>query len=71
MTTTKYRTGMRMSLDEFLALGKTDGKWELDDGVLHIMPSGTRDHQFLTLEFSRNILDYLDSFEHTPAHIYT
>ncbi len=71
MTTTKYRTGMRMSLDEFLGLGKTDGRWELDDGVLYIMPSGTRDRQFLTLEFSRNILNYLDSFEHTPAHIYT
>jgi hypothetical protein len=36
MTTTKYRTGMRMSLDEFLSMGKTDGKWELDDGeTLH------------------------------------
>ena len=41
MTTTKYRTGMRMSLDEFLTLStKTDGKWELDDGVLYIMPIG-------------------------------
>ena len=70
MTTTKYRTGMRMSLDEFLALDETDGKWELDDGVLYIMPSGTRDHQFLDLEFSRRIADYIDSFEQTPAHIY-
>ena len=70
MTTTKYRTGMRMSLDEFLSFGKTDGKWELDDGVLYIMPSGTRDHQFLDLEFSRRIADYIDSFEQPPAHIY-
>ena len=38
MTTTKYRTGMRMTLDEFLDIGETDGKWELDDGVLYIMP---------------------------------
>ena len=56
MTTTKYRTGMRMSLDEFLSFDETDGKWELDDGVLYIMASGTPDHQFLhTPRFSRGI----------------
>ena len=70
MTTTKYRTGMRMSLDEFLALDETDGKWELDDGVLYIMPSGTPDHQFLGLELSHRILDYLDSFGDSPAHLF-
>ncbi|MYC36000.1 MAG: Uma2 family endonuclease [Chloroflexi bacterium] len=70
MTTTKYRTGMKMSLDEFLSLGKTDGKWELDDGVLYIMASGTRDHQFLILQFSRRLDDYLDGFEQSPAHFY-
>lgn len=70
MTTTKYRTGMRMSLDEFLAIDETDGKWELDDGVLYIMSSGTPDHQFLGLEFGRRILDYLDSYDNPPAHLY-
>ena len=70
MTTTKYRTGMKMSLDEFLSLGRTDGKWELDDGVLYIMASGTRDHQFLILQFSRRLDDYLDGFEQSPAHFY-
>ena len=70
MSTTGLRTGTRMSLDEFLALGETDGKWELDDGVLYIMASGTPDHQFLGLEFSRRILDYLDSFDEPPAHLY-
>ena len=70
MTTTKYRTGMKMSLDEFLALGKTDGKWELDDGVLCIMPSGTRDHQFLIFQFSRRFDDYLDGFDEPPAQFY-
>ena len=70
-TTEKLRTGTRMSLDEFLALGETDGKWELDDGVLYIMASGTPDHQFLELEFSRRILDHLDGFDHLPAHLYT
>ena len=70
MTTTKYRTGMRMSLDEFLALGETDGKWELDDGVLYIMPSGTRDHQFLVFEFGWHFRNYLYSFDEPPAQFY-
>ena len=70
MSTTGLRTGTRMSLDEFLALGETDGKWELDDGVLYIMASGTPDHQYLCLELSRRILDYLDSFQQPPAHLY-
>ena len=70
MSTTGLRTGTRMSLDEFLALGETDGKWELDDGVLYIMSSGTRDHQFLIFQFSRRFDDYLDSFEQPVAHLY-
>ena len=70
MTTTKYRTGMRMSLDEFLSMGKTDGKWELDDGVLYIMASGSPDHQFLHRMFSRRLDDYLDGFEEPPAQFY-
>ena len=48
-TTAKLRTGTRMSLDDFLALGETDGKWELDDGVLYITTHGSPDHQFLTI----------------------
>ncbi len=55
----KLRTGMRMSLDEFLALGETDGKWELDDGVLHIVSSASKDHQFLMHWFRRYIEDCL------------
>ena len=70
MTTTKYRSGMRMSLDEFLALDETDGKWELDDGVLYIMASGTPDHQFLHRQFSRFLDDFLDGFEEPPAQFY-
>ena len=70
MTTTKYRTGMRVSLDEFLSMGKTDGKWELDDGVLYIMPSGTRDHQFLHFQFGWHIENYLNGFDEPPAHFY-
>ena len=70
MTTTKYRTGMRMSLDEFLAIDETDGKWELDDGVLYIMPSGTLDHQFLVSEFGWHLRTFLYGFDEPPAYYY-
>ena len=70
MTTTKYRTGMKMSLEEFLSMGKTDGKWELDDGVLCIMPSGTRDHQFIHFQFGWHIENYLNGFDEPQAHFY-
>ena len=66
----KLRTGMRMALDDFLALDETDGKWELDDGVLYITASGSPDHQFLIMEFSRHIDDYLDRFDQPPAQFY-
>ena len=68
-TTANLRTGTRMSLDEFLALGETDGKWELDDGVLYIMSSGTPDHQFLIGRFLLNFQNYLDALETPPAQI--
>lgn len=66
-TTAKLRTGTRMSLDEFLDLGETEGKWELDDGVLYVMPSATPDHQFLMRRFSHHLDDYLDGFDTPPA----
>ena len=69
-TDAELRTGTKMSLDEFLALGKTDGRWELDDGVLYIMPSGTPDHQFLVFEFGWHIRNYLNEFELPPAQFY-
>ena len=69
-TTAKLRTGMRMTLDDFLAVDETDGKWELDDGVLYIMASGSPDHQFLIMEFCRHIDDYLDRFDQPPAQFY-
>ena len=70
MTTTKYRTGMKMSVDEFLAIDETDGKWELDDGVLYVTPSGTRDHQFLHFQFGWHIENYLNGFDEPPAQFY-
>ena len=68
-TSAKLRTGMRMSLDDFLALGETDGKWELDDGVLYIMASGSPDHQFLMRWLCRPIEDYFLEFERPPAQL--
>ena len=68
-TTPKLRTGMRMSLDDFLALGETDGKWELDDGVLYIMASASEDHQFLQRWLCRPIEDYFLEFEQPPARL--
>ena len=62
---TQYRTGDRMTLDEFLAMGETDGKWELDDGVLYIAESTNRDHQFLMRRFSHHIEECLWSV-HPP-----
>ena len=51
MTTAKpkLRTGMRMTVDEFLDIPYTDEyRWlELDDGELYIMPRPRRVHQFL------------------------
>ena len=69
-TDSDLRTGTRMSLDEFLALGETDGKWELDDGVLYIMASGTPDHQFLHFQFGWHLQNYLNSFDAPPAQFY-
>ena len=72
MTATKFRTGMKMSLDEFLSMGKTDGKWELDDGVLYIeMFSDSTDHQFVLMQFCFHIADYLDKLEEPPAQFYS
>ena len=69
-TTSNLRTGIRMSLDEFLALGETEGRWELDDGVLYIMSSGTPDHQFLMGELFFHIKSYLNGLETPAAQIF-
>ena len=66
----QLRAGARMSLEEFLALGETDGRWELDEGVLCIMSSASLDHQFLMRRICRHIEDYLDSFSQPPAEVH-
>ena len=72
MTTSKpkLRTGTHMSLDEFLALGETDERMELIDGILYIMPTATKDHQFLMRWICRPIEDYLYGFDFPPAEVH-
>ena len=72
MTTAKpkLRTGTRMSLDEFLALGETDERLELFDGVLYLMSTPTKDHQFLMGRIHLHFELYLDGFEEIPAEVY-
>ena len=72
MTTAKpkLRTGVRMSLDEFLALGETDERLELFDGVLYVMGTPTKDHQFLLAEPLWHLLTYLNAFVAPPAELY-
>ena len=72
MTTSKpkLRTGVRMSLDEFLALGETDERLELFDGVLYLMSTPTKDHQFLMGRIHLHFELHLDGFEDTPAEVY-
>ncbi len=75
MTTAKpkLRTGMRMTVAEFLALPEIDEyRWlELDDGELYIMPRPRRPHQFLSLHLGTFFVNYLNSFDEPPAEVYS
>ena len=66
----RLRAGIRMSLDEFLALGETDERLELIDGALYIMSTPTKDHQFLLARLIVYFELYLDAFTLAPAEVY-
>ena len=66
----KLRTGARMSLDEFLALGETDERLELFGGALYLMPSPNIDHQFLMRQLIVRFESYLDGYASPPAEIH-
>ena len=72
MTTAKpkLRTGTRMSLDEFLALGETDERLELFDGVLYLMSTPTKDHQFLMRHLGIHFEAFLDDFDIPPYEVH-
>ena len=71
MTMLKPRSGMRLTVEEFMELPDTDDrrKMELDEGVLYIMPSPRRNHGFLQVRMYRHIDDYIDSFDEPPAEL--
>jgi Uma2 family endonuclease len=72
MTTSKpkLRTGTRMSLDEFLALGETEERLELFDGVLYLMSTPTKDHQFLMRHIGIHFEAFLDDFDVPPYEVH-
>ena len=75
MTTSKprLRTGMRMSVAEFLELPDIDEyRWlELDDGELYFMPRPRRAHQFVSISLSAYFVNHLNTFDEPPAEVYT
>ncbi len=72
MTTSKpkLRTGTHMSLEEFLALGETDERLELFDGVLYLMSTPTKDHQFLMFSVRLRFETHLDEFDIPPYEVH-
>jgi Uma2 family endonuclease len=70
MTTKELRTGAKLTLDEFLALGETDERMELDHGALYIMGTANKDHQFIVRRLCRHVDDYADTFLDPPVEIH-
>ena len=71
MTTLKPRTGMRLTVEEFMELPELwdRRKMELDEGVLHIMPRPRRGHGFLQFRVCRYVDDYIEGYDHPPAEL--
>lgn len=73
MTTLKPRSGMRLTVEEFMELPETDDrrKMELDEGVLYIMVKPGLVHQFFQGRLSFYFESYLEEFDEPPAHVFT
>ena len=71
MATLKPRSGIRLSIEEFLELPDTYDrrKMELDDGELYIMPRPRTGHQFLQGDLIWHFQGYIRSFEDPPAEV--
>ena len=71
MTMLKLRSGMRLTVEEYMELPDTDDlrKMELDEGVLYLMPRPRRVRGFFQLRLAFPINQYLDSFEDPPAEL--
>ena len=70
MATKELRTGTKLFIEEFLALGETDEKMELEYGKLYIMGTANKDHQFLKRHICQPIEAYLDGFDEPPAELH-
>ncbi len=73
MTTTKPRSGLRLSVEEFMELDDTWDwrKMELDDGVLYIMPRPRIVHNFAQNEFYLHFASYRNRSDGLPIQVYT
>ena len=73
-TPTKPRSGMRVSVAEFLELELPEPddklKMELDDGVLYIMPRPRPDHNFVQRRFCNHFDNHFDSFADPPGEVH-
>ena len=74
-TPTKPRSGMRISVAEFLELELPEPddkrKMELDDGVLYIMPRPRPRHQWNQGELFYHFRHHFRSFAEPPGEVYT
>ena len=72
MATLKPRSGIRLSIEEFLELPDTydKRKMELDEGELYIMPRPRTGHQFLQSRMMMHTENFLDRFDDPPAQVF-
>ena len=72
MATLKPRTGIQLSVEEFMELPDTydKRKMELDEGELYIMPRPRMGHQFLQIRVVGYVDRYLDEFDDPPAEVF-
>ena len=72
MATLKPRSGIRLSIEEFLELPDTfdKRKMELDEGELYIMPRRRTGNQFLQSRVMLHTDNYLDGFDDPPAQVF-
>ena len=74
-TPTKPRSGMRVSVAEFLELELPEPddklKMELDDGVLYIMPRPRLRHQLALVELTYYFRSHFRAFAEPPGEVYS
>ncbi len=52
--------GLRMTAGEYLALGETQIRYELIDGVVVMSPSPTAQHQQLIMKIAHQVVSFLN-----------